>query len=159
MEGPALLNKHCTCVSGQTCELTDVQGIGVRDGDLFFVLDTCGTEVDTSGYDHFGLSYDAAVHVPRIPSNGRTIRSDYDQIINLPLERNPAEYTHDDEDGRPGEKGVSIPGLTNVIIGFYGTTKRCRTLGIHWRNWSVDAKGCRRPPPLTAQILCGEASR
>ena len=44
--------------------------------------------------------------------NWQTICFDYDQIINLPVDRNPAQRTHDDEDGGP----LLIPGSTESDI-------------------------------------------
>ena len=53
--GPSPLSQHWTCVSGRTCMLDNIAGVGLSDSDSITVLQTCGN---------------AAV-VPRFPSAGQ----------------------------------------------------------------------------------------
>ena len=43
--GPAPLEQHRTCVSGQTCSLDGLSGYHLSESDSFLVLDTCGSTI------------------------------------------------------------------------------------------------------------------
>ena len=66
--GPAPLNQHKTCVAGQPCELKPLTGIFLQNNDLVHVLETCGSYVNVSKFDHYS-SADSGLHLPRFPSN------------------------------------------------------------------------------------------
>eukprot|EP00928_Gymnodinium_smaydae_P082592 TRINITY_DN6590_c1_g7_i1.p1 TRINITY_DN6590_c1_g7~~TRINITY_DN6590_c1_g7_i1.p1 ORF type:complete len:3710 (+),score=739.71 TRINITY_DN6590_c1_g7_i1:1163-11131(+) len=70
--GPAPLNQHKTCVSGQPCVIRGVEGQHLQDGDQAHILDTCGQYVVASNYAHYSaLGTDDGKHLPRFPTNGR----------------------------------------------------------------------------------------
>ena len=66
--GPAPLNQHKTCVAGQPCELKPLTGIFLQNNDLVHILETCGSYVNVSKFDHYS-SADSGLHLPRFPSN------------------------------------------------------------------------------------------
>ena len=47
--GPAPLTQDRTCVSGQTCHLVLVEGLGLESSNRWMILDTCGTGPQTRG--------------------------------------------------------------------------------------------------------------
>ncbi|CAE8585944.1 unnamed protein product, partial [Polarella glacialis] len=74
LQGPAPLNQHKTCVSGQPCLIQPIYGLELQDNDLVHILDTCGQYVDTTSATHSGalIPTDSGLHLPRFPSNGGT---------------------------------------------------------------------------------------
>ena len=46
---PAPLQQDRTCVSGQTCHLVDVEGLGLSSTNSWMILDTCGAAPQTKG--------------------------------------------------------------------------------------------------------------
>jgi hypothetical protein len=70
--GPAPLNQHMTCVSGQPCKIIRVLGTDLQDGDTMHILDTCGIYVKASNYEHYSVkSKGTTKHLPRFPVNVR----------------------------------------------------------------------------------------
>ena len=69
LTGPAPLSQDRTCVSGQTCRLDRVLGVGLMDADSILVLDTCQQQRDDLLPPHPTV-------VPRFPQAGLEVGVD-----------------------------------------------------------------------------------
>ena len=79
--GPAPLSQHRTCVSGQTCVLDGLAGLGLSDFDMLTVQDTCGVPSALSRFPEAahlqvldGLNARASWESTRLSSSGGAYR-------------------------------------------------------------------------------------